>query len=459
MLVQGHNNFKSNHSVDDNKPSQGKDGVLLQKSPDYPNDGHKFRNGKEAVVSKGDEKYLQSKSKLPENGFKPKSSYDDVSLQRGSHGNPLPGREEHTSTRSDRGYWKEGSMLKPVGCSSQDKRVQQFEDGSHVHDSWGNATRVRESQDAATSRKSPSHAGFHSKSNVNEPFAVNRGGLPDVDNSQRKVEKNETPRAKPYYNNGIPPPYVKPNSKLKNNTQGTKLVSSHVDNDGIPSYPPTTHQKPDAASTAERIQVGLDNSEQDLQATRHARMSKQGYEKELHVHQDAEEVSVLKQKSMRRKHSKSQSTHNDAGNEDVEAVRKSRSRRREETKRGLQILFDDERQKTDEEERIIDRLLIHYSKKPSNSVPEKSRRRSRSRHAHPYVHGRETGPDETPEMAPRPPRSVSLPHEQTEAVEVNKVYARAASFQSDRSKEARHVHPKLPDYDDLAAKLAALRGT
>ncbi|XP_061340115.1 uncharacterized protein LOC133286683 [Gastrolobium bilobum] len=470
-FAQGHSTFKSNHTTDYNKPSQGKDAtprgvkyeILSEKRPDYPNDGHKFQKGKEAVVSKKDGNHLHSTSKLPENGFKPLTSHDEVNLKRNNHGNPLSGREELTSKKSDRGYWKEGSMIKPIACSSQDKREEQFEGGSNLHDSWGNATRVRESQDAAAARKSPNHAGFCSKNNVNEPFAVNHGGLPNVDNSDRKDQKDETPRVKSYYNNAIPPPYVKPNSKLKNSTRGANLVSSHID---IPTYS-SIQEKPDAASTSERIQLGLNNSEWDLQASRHARLSKQGHEKELSNHEEATEVPVLKQKSMRSKHSKSRSTHNDTSNEDAEVVRKSRSRRRDESRRGLQILFDDEQHKTEEDERIIDKLLIHYSNKPSIPVPEKARRKSKSRHAHQMdnstrespKNGRRDGPDETPGMVTGPPRSVSLPHEQTEAVEVNKAFARAASFQQDRSNEARHVHPKLPDCDDLAARIAALRGT
>lgn len=462
MLVQGHNSaFKFNHSVDDNKPLQGKiatsKGVkyeaLPEKSPDYSDNRHKFLNGKEAVVLKSDVNQLSSKSKLPENGLKLPSSYDEVNLKRVSHGNPLPGREELSHKKTDKGYCMEGSIPKQIGRSSQDERVKEFEGGSNLRDTLGNATRVRESQDTATARKSPSHVGLFSRNSVNEPLAFNHAGLPD-DRFERKVQKDETPRVKPGYSNALPPPYLKPNSKLKSSSHGTDLMTSHIDSNGITKYP-SIHQKPDVASKPERIQSGLDNSEQDLLG--HARPGKEGHEKELSNHEDAKEVPVFKPKSVRRKHSKSRSTHSDAGNEEAEVVRKSRSRRRDE-RRGLQILFDDERHKTDEEERIIDRLLIHYSKKPTASVPEKARRKSRSRHTH-QKSGRGDEPDETPDLISQTPRSVSLPHEQTEAVEVNKVFARAASLQPDRSNEARHVHPKLPDCDDLAARIAALRGS
>ncbi|KAE9600302.1 hypothetical protein Lal_00046341 [Lupinus albus] len=466
-VAQGHTNFKSHLPADYNKPSHGhnatpkgvKQDVLLDKITYYPNDGHKFWNGNEAASSKGDKNDHHSKSKLPENGLKPPNSRDNINLHRDSHGNPSPGREELTSKKSDKSYWKPGSKLKPLGFSSQDKRMESFEGGSNLHDSWGNATPLRVSQDTTTARKSPSHAGFHSKNNLNEPFVVNHGSLPDAgSNFERKVQKDETPRLKPppYYNNAIPPPYVKPNSKLKNSTHGTDLASSHVDSDDIPTYH-LVHEKPDAASTSERIQLGLERKDGG-----HARVSKEGNEKELPNHDDATQVPALKQKSRRHTHSKSRSSHNGVNNNDAEVLRKPRSRRRDETRRGLKILFDDEQHKTDEEERIIDRLLIHYSKKPSISMPEKARRRSKSRHAHStresIQNGNGDGPDQSPVGISHPPRSASFPHEQSGEVQVNKVFTRAASFQPDRSKEARHVHPKLPDYDDLAARIAALRG-
>ncbi|KAL5100002.1 hypothetical protein RYX36_004329 [Vicia faba] len=117
--------------------------------------GHIFRNDKEAASSKGDENYLHPKAKLAAKGFKPISKYNEIILPRDSHGNRLPGREELTSPKG--GYWKEGSMLKPIGSSSQHKRVNQFKDGAALHDRRRNVVRVRENQDAATAKKSPSH--------------------------------------------------------------------------------------------------------------------------------------------------------------------------------------------------------------------------------------------------------------------------------------------------------------
>ncbi|XP_019436641.1 PREDICTED: uncharacterized protein LOC109342998 [Lupinus angustifolius] len=260
---------------------------------------------------------------------------------------------------------------------AQDKKVEKIEGGSNLHDSWGNATPLRASQDTATAMKSPGHAGFHSKNNLNEPFSVNNGDLLDAGNiTERKVEKDDTPRLKPpYYNNAIPPPYVKSNSKLKICTRETDLSSSHIDSEDIILYP-SVHGKPYAASTSERIRLGLDKKDSG-----HERPSKEGHEKELSTHDAAAEIPVLTQKSMRRRHSKSQSSDNDASNNDAEVERKPRSRRRDETRHSLQIMFDDKQHETDEDERVIDRLLIHYSNKPPIPVPEKARR-SKSRHAH-----------------------------------------------------------------------------
>ncbi|KAK7251577.1 hypothetical protein RIF29_34891 [Crotalaria pallida] len=481
-----------------NLQNEVKHNFLFDKSPDQPNYGYRFQNGKEAVVLNRDDNDLQSRSTLPGNG---------VTLKEDGHDNPLTGRHEVTAKKSDRGYWKAGSMLKPpFGCSSQENMAEQYECGHDnpltggqkvtakksdrgyqkegsmqnpigllpkekiveqfkLHESRGNTSHLRETLDSA-SRKSPSHAGMRFKSNVNEPFAVDHVSLPDTDNSASKVEKDEKPMLKPCYSNAIPPPYVKPKSRQQNSTRGANVFSL-IDSDAISTYY-SAHDKPDAASTSERVGIGLDSSDQDWQTSRHERLSKLSREREFSIGEDAKEVPLLKPKPIRRKHSKSRSRHNDAATEETGVVRKSRSRssRRDESRRGLQILFDDERHQNAEEEMIIDKLLIHYSKKPSVLDPEKARRKSRSRHANQMdnsareslQNGSRDGSDETPEMVTFPPRSVSLPREQTAAAEVKKVYARAASFHPDGSNEARHVHPKLPDYDDLAARFAALRG-
>ncbi|KAL1325766.1 hypothetical protein HN51_035822 [Arachis hypogaea] len=514
-FAQGHDTRTSNPLTDNNIPSHAKcattTGVkhdtLFDKSPDHPNKGYRFQNGKEAVVLNRDDGGLQFRSTHPANGFKPLNAVE-VIQKRDIHDNPLTGRHNNnwkensmlkpnqhssqkktveqfegrsmlqdnsfatrqdTTKRSDSGgYRKEGSMPKSIGHSLQEKTERQFQDASKLHDSCGDTTHLRENHDSTTARKSPSRLGMRFKSNADEPFAANDVTMPDTDNLYRKVQKDETPKQKPYYSNVIPPPYVKPKSKQQNSIFGVNM-SSNIDSDGTSIYL-SAHDKPDTASTSERIQIGWedDDPDQHWQANRHKRPSKQSHEKGYYVCEDANEASVLKPKSTRRKHLRSRSSHTDAKNEDTGPRRKSRSRsrRRGESRHGLQTLLDDERYQNAEEERLIDKLLIHYSKKPSIIVPEKLRRNSKNSHPPEMDHTtreflqneRQDGSDKSQEMATYPPRSVSLPREQTRAVEIKKVYTRAATFQPDRSEGTRHVHPKLPDYDDLAARFAALRG-
>ncbi|XP_054785549.1 uncharacterized protein LOC129292068 [Prosopis cineraria] len=302
------------------------------------------------------------------------------------------------NAKRDRRHRNEDSMPKPIvkGGLSQDQGVEQFEDGCN----WGSRTLHRE-----------------------------------------ETLREETPMANPYYNTHIPPPYVKSSSKQKTSKSGANVDFSQEDQGNISAYP-SPHGEPDVASASERIHL---SSEKGL----------------------ATEVPAPKSKSSRRKHSKSRPSHYDANSSQYDAsaehsrivTRKLRSRRRDDPRRGLQLLFDDDRYRSHEEERIMDKLLLYYSKKPS-ILPEKWIRKNRSRHARQMDNSaREfSRNDESPEMNAALPRSVSLPREETEVMKGNKEFTRGASFQPDRPTVARHVHPKLPDYDDLAARFAALKG-
>ncbi|KAL2342520.1 hypothetical protein Fmac_003805 [Flemingia macrophylla] len=355
----------------------------------------------------------------------------------------------------------QGSMFKPIGRSSQKKTVEQFDGGSKLQDSWGNTTPLRENQESATSRKPPIHARSHFKRNTNEPFNFNHVGLPGTDKFERG---DETPTLKPCYTNSMPPPYVKqPNSKQQYSTPGANMISSLTDSGGISTYH-SACDKSDAASVSEKIQIGSDNFDQDWQGNRHERLSKHGREKQISVREDVEEVPSVKPKSIRRRHSRSRLPgYYDASNEESQLERKSRSRsrRRDESRRGLPAKFDDERYQNAEEERIIDKLLIHYSKKPSVLVPEKLKRNSK-------IHNEHLTDNSTRELLQNKSgdgsdgtthalRSVSVPRVYHRETEVKKVFNRAATFEPVRAHEARHVHPKLPDYDDLADRIAALR--
>ncbi|KAI3694793.1 hypothetical protein L1987_77774 [Smallanthus sonchifolius] len=250
--------------------------------------------------------------------------------------------------------------------------------------------------------------------NKHEPEAIKTRDT-DGEKSTGKVKEQDAIRSKSTYNSSLPPPYVKLNI-------------------------PPPYSKPHIPSNSEKMKKEADHRPDE----------------DLHYQND-NVIPLPKPKSVRRrhKHSKSISSHDDIGSsEDVHIVKRVSSSRRKDRK-GLQILFDDEQypRHRDQEEKMMDKLLLHYSKKPSAydiGKLRKKKSRSNTNSKSPSPHHNDV------EMINPPTRSISLPHEQSGESEPKKVYARANSFQPDN--QAKHVHPKLPDYDDLAARFAALRG-
>ncbi|KAL9687435.1 hypothetical protein QQ045_031837 [Rhodiola kirilowii] len=106
----------------------------------------------------------------------------------------------------------------------------------------------------------------------------------------------------------------------------------------------------------------------------------------------------------------------------------------------------------EEEERIIDKLLIKYSRNPHS--PEKMRIESKGQPSNQTLSDGGNADDKL-DLVPFTTRSKSLPKKQTGPTEQEKALIRISSCQTNRL--APHVHPKLPDYDELAAKFAALK--
>ncbi|KAG6658479.1 uncharacterized protein LOC122308294 [Carya illinoinensis] len=313
--------------------------------------------------------------------------------------------------------------------------------------------------------KAPSRQ--QSKGNAKEPLAGNNhAGQHDVTKSVKKFEKDVIiDNVKPQYNKA-PPPYVKPNLKAKTSKSGPNLGSSMAGFGSSVALTDTSMRKGGrATNTSERIQLRSDHCVHQRQVVGTASLNGHGQEKD-HLDQDGVTSNSSSKLRSARRHAKSHHDHNNAGYfEDTgRFTRKPRSKGRDNSRRGLQILFDDEQYHNNEEEKILDKLLMQYSKKPSPYELGRVRKSKTNRAHHMSTDVRKSPqngkdvPDEKPEAVPPPPRSVSLPREHTGQPEVTKKFSRAVSFQSDRSSLARHVHPKLPDYDDLAAKFAALRG-
>ncbi|RWV98419.1 hypothetical protein GW17_00038741 [Ensete ventricosum] len=120
-----------------------------------------------------------------------------------------------------------------------------------------------------------------------------------------------------------------------------------------------------------------------------------------------------------------------------------------------------------EKEMVMDRLLIHYSKKGTSNERIKTRRRTRilsmdhvvdsDRSMDNQGSGKfQPGPGVS--AAHPPERAVSLPPESVRSAEALKLPTQATLMQSDLlSPSGRRVHPRLPEYDELAARFAALK--
>ncbi|CAK7356674.1 unnamed protein product [Dovyalis caffra] len=136
----------------------------------------------------------------------------------------------------------------------------------------------------------------------------------------------------------------------------------------------------------------------------------------------------------------------------------SRAMKQEGPRRGFRIFqTDDDDDRRDEEEKVIDGLLKHYSEKDSPQEPSKlnvyanpppSRQTSDD-------DGKTTGHRNAMSELPLPPgRAVSLRESGTPTGGTMRL-GRAVSAQPDIM--SGHAHPILPDYDELAARIAALK--
>ncbi|XP_027343441.1 vacuolar protein sorting-associated protein IST1 [Abrus precatorius] len=105
-----------------------------------------------------------------------------------------------------------------------------------------------------------------------------------------------------------------------------------------------------------------------------------------------------------------------------------------------------------DEERIMDGLLLHYSKKQS---PFESSTRNQYTKAYPLKGLEYDNGNRKSNLCAPLVRGTSLPPEETNKVETLEGLGRATSFVPEM---LRTVHPTLPDYDDLLTRLAALRG-
>ncbi|OMO54122.1 hypothetical protein CCACVL1_28047 [Corchorus capsularis] len=138
---------------------------------------------------------------------------------------------------------------------------------------------------------------------------------------------------------------------------------------------------------------------------------------------------------------------NEAGNISSSAVKPKEARKGQ---------TEESDQATDKEENMMDGLLMYYSKKKSpyeesaskwkaNLAPPPGRQAARGTGGN-GLRFRSTKSD-----LPSPPASTSTKEKKTTASDTKGKHARASSMEPDMI--GGHVHPKLPEYDDLLATL------
>ncbi|KAL9263180.1 IST1-like protein [Drosera capensis] len=271
-------------------------------------------------------------------------------------------------------------------------------------------------------------------------------------NGIAEIVRSNANGSKPNFRSAIPPPYVKPRKTNKPRDRMDLITPERSFSTGDAL---TSLDSNDAEQLPTRNNLGNSDRHHTVRENEDAHG---GYTNEYYKDDNIGAPTPRRRSSSRRRRSKPTSSGDGNSNAEEDKVA---SRRRGESRKGLQIVFDDDRcKRNDEEEKMIDKLLQHYCQKPPTVDYTGARRHHTVEPVDasvPLFDEARNGTKAVPHPVQPPARSVSVPRQQPLASEPKKVFSRAASFQPDMLSPAKHVHPKLPDYDDLAARFAALK--
>ncbi|KAB1218574.1 IST1-like protein [Morella rubra] len=210
--------------------------------------------------------------------------------------------------------------------------------------------------------------------------------------------------------------------------------------------------------------------------------SKDPIDKEVSQHTDNLVVEdKTKPRSVRRRNLKPPPGQDNIGRSkgDGDMKTDSSGTKLENARRGLQTIDSVHGDPRDEEERKLDGLLMQYSNKQSPGeegrklvgppIPYSKKKspyesdktnaylKSPPSHQRDHDYGEHRRNKIRSDLNAPPARATSLPPEPT-SPEATRRHIRATSLQPELLSVASHVHPKLPEYDQLAARVAALRG-
>ncbi|XP_043724804.1 uncharacterized protein LOC122671571 isoform X2 [Telopea speciosissima] len=455
ILSDGRREFSDDGRKPHNSRGDNQD-VSTRGRRELTDNGYKLRKEREDIMSKRDNHDVSSRGcqEITSDKHKPYSNREEDSLLRREHQDlSSHGRREV----SDAGYkpkrdnlygladggWEHTKDTRKQCNGGEDTVLENYNGGISTHGRVGVtpiSTRRRQVKTDGID-VSVAIAGDKQNGSKNHSYSIN------------KFTEENTETLKPFCNNIVPPPYIKPReTKYGTNSEAQRTSS---DNNEFSSDPPNSNRDV-MRKNSERTEKRLDRVDYA------ARVNGYGDEKDHHWN-DLVDDAKPKPKSVRRRHLKPPPGHEIVNSEREEAAKRNPSVRKEDARRGLQTLFDDDSDSKYEEEKI-DKLLLHYSKKPSTYEPSKMRKGYKAPPSHDTAadasrrprHRRRDEAHLNTGLGHPPARAVSLPPEPTAPTELPRAPARASSFQPDG--HAGHVHPKLPDCDDLAARVAALRG-
>ncbi|KAL3535759.1 hypothetical protein ACH5RR_004220 [Cinchona calisaya] len=442
--------------------------VSLKETHGLNNDGLRMHNGRESKDSRREELDLHSRRRQGSctNGHISPMKKGDSTSRLVKHDLLFEERQEVMVDKHKLSCKKDGKLFKAVkpGTSSLRKVLENVGSGySDQDDGSTNMLELKSWEDLShgKTKMSPSCGGFPGK-NEGVLSANEHVREKDLGNSDRIVQQEDLDSLKSYQNvllpppyiksknNAVLPPYVKPKHKpSRKSEQAGPCCDGH-------STDTSSHNRVNKENGLNRIQREPDNPGHEGQNVGPGRVRSHRHQKDEYYQND--KIPLPKPRSARGKQHKSSSNHEDMSHvDDAGSVKRSASsRRRDYSLKGLQLLFDDEDSGKDEEERMIDKLLLHYSNKPSTYDGGKMRKVSQAHPSHQISNDTHDGHGLSPDIISTTMRSMSLPRGETKPSEAKKVFTRVNSYQPDG--QARHVHPKLPDYDDLAARFASLKG-
>ncbi|KAJ4952341.1 hypothetical protein NE237_029173 [Protea cynaroides] len=424
-------------------------------------DGYKLRNGREDTISKKDNHDVSSLGwwEISSDKHKPHGNRDDNLLRREHRDLSSRGRQEV----SDAGYkpkrynldglsnggWEHVKDAQKQCNGGEDAALESYNGDVFTHDRVGVTPSFTRRRQVRTD-------------GIDVPVAVagHNQYSPKNHSQTNKIDEENTESLKPFCNNIVPPPYIKPRG-TKHGSNSDAQRSSSEDNE-VSSDPPYGNRDV-MRKKSEWRENRLDHVDYSGQLVGPARVN--GYGDERDHLDDLVGDAKPRPRSVRRRQLRPPPGHDSVSNsEHEEAAKRYPTARKEDARRGLQTLSDDDFDSKYEEEKMMDKLLLHYSKKkPSAYEHSKMRKGSKAPPSHdsaadagrPPRHRSRDEAHLNTGLGHPPARAVSLPPEPTTPTEVSRGPARARSFQPDG--QVGHVHPKLPDCDDLAARIAALR--